>query len=215
MLKACARAAKHLLPRSICVLRLRRKAGATVLLTFDDGPPPQTTPAVLDRLKTFDARAVFFVVGDRIPRAPDMLKRIVDGGHFLGNHTFTHPLDRGMRYREYLDDLVRCQDEVFRHARAYPRFHRPPLGQLSLASVLAPKRLGLVTLMWSCSAEDWRFRSDDAAMERAEELSAEVQSRDVLLFHDERLHTVAAMDFLLPRLKSRGLGLSPDAEDLL
>lgn len=140
-----------LLPRWLAVQQLPIAAGASVLLTFDDGPHPRATPAILDRLSKFGARAIFFVVGSRIHRTPDMLRRISAEGHSLGNHTHTHPLDRRMNYTEYVDDLRRCQGEVFLQSGTTPRFHRPPLGTLSMASLPAPKRLGLTTLIWSRS----------------------------------------------------------------
>jgi peptidoglycan/xylan/chitin deacetylase (PgdA/CDA1 family) len=215
MIEGAKKVAKLLLPRWLCVRRLRLEAGDAVLLTFDDGPHPRTTPAVLDRLKAYGARAVFFVVGNRIHRAPKMLNRIIGEGHFLGNHTYAHPADRRMRYREYLNDLARCQEEVFQLTGSRPRFHRPPMGELSLASLLAPRRLGLTTLIWSYSAEDWRFRSDDVAVARADEMAADVTARDIVLFHDERPHMLLTLDRLLPILKSRGLNLAPRLKDMV
>jgi peptidoglycan/xylan/chitin deacetylase (PgdA/CDA1 family) len=194
------------------IWKLRRAAGNAVLFTFDDGPHPDTTPGVLDRLKQYNARAIFFVVGNRIPRAPHLLERIVREGHLIGNHTFTHPLDRSMGLREYEEDLVRCQQEVFRLSGAHPKFHRPPMGQVSLASVIAPRRLGLRNLFWSCIARDWLFNSDEAAHQRADELARSIQPRDILLFHDERTTTLAALDRLLPALTARGINLRPDWE---
>jgi peptidoglycan-N-acetylglucosamine deacetylase len=206
------RIARLAIPRTLGVWKLRRAAGKSVLLTFDDGPHPTTTPAVLDRLKAYNARAIFFVVGDRIHRAPEMLSRILREGHLVGNHTFTHPLDRAMGLSEYRQDLMRCQDEVFTRCQAKPSFHRPPLGHLSVASLLAPIQCGLKTLFWSCSSEDWRLRSDTEAKHRAEQLIQTIQPLDILLFHDESGHTLTALDQLLPRLKSRGLDLCPKWE---
>jgi peptidoglycan/xylan/chitin deacetylase (PgdA/CDA1 family) len=204
--------AKLCIPRRVGIWKLRRAAGNSVLFTFDDGPHPDTTPGVLDRLKENDARAIFFVVGNRIPRAPHLLKRIVQEGHLIGNHTFTHPLDRVMGLREYERDLVRCQEEIVRLSGTRPLFHRPPMGQVSLASVIVPRRLRLTTLFWSCIARDWLFSSDEAAHERADELARSIQARDILLFHDERSTTLAALDRLLPALKARGINLRPDWE---
>lgn len=207
--------AKQLIPRRLCITKLTPAAGDNVLLTFDDGPHPETTPAVLDRLRHYDAKAIFFVIGNRIHRAPGMLSRVLDEGHWLGNHTFTHPNDRRMRYREYLADLGRCQEIIFEHTGVPPRFHRPPRGQISMASLFAPRKCGLVTLTWSCSSGDWRFRSEAAAASRAQELADEIKPRDIILFHDERSDTVVALDRLLPALRSRGLQLSPDLGHIL
>ena len=109
-------------------MRLRHNAGNNILLTFDDGPHPEATPAVLDLLREHEARAIFFVVGNRIQRAPQMLLRILDEGHWLGNHSHTHPNDRRMPYREYLAELRKCQQVIHDITGTSPRFHRPPLG---------------------------------------------------------------------------------------
>lgn len=202
-------------PQRLCMTRLRKSAEASVLLTFDDGPHPEATPAVLEELQKAGARAVFFVVGDRIQRAPHLLNRIVDEGHWIGNHTWTHPNDRRMGYIEYLSDLRRCQAEIREIAGVTPRFHRPPHGQLTWASLAAPQRLGLVTMNWSCSSEDWRWRSDAEGLARVDAILSETASRSILLFHDERLHTARALQTLLPELQRRGLNLAPDLKRLL
>ncbi len=207
--------ARRMVPRRLCITKLRPSAGDTVLLTFDDGPHPRTTPAVLDLLGRYEAKAIFFVVGNRIHRAPEMLRRILDEGHWLGNHTYSHPNDRRVSCRDYLTDLQRCQEAILEHTGAIPQFHRPPCGNISLASLFAPRRCDLVTVNWSCSSQDWRLRSNAAAISRAEEMAEEIDRRDVVLFHDERLTTVAALNHLLPVLKSRGLQLSPDLGQVL
>src|SRR6185437_13448677 len=113
MMSAFRSALRHCLPRSFGIHTLRRRSGNCVLLTFDDGPHPSITRQVLDRLREHGARAMFFVVGERVARAPSMLRVIVAEGHWLGNHTFSHPNDRKIGYREYLADLTRCQHAVF------------------------------------------------------------------------------------------------------
>jgi peptidoglycan/xylan/chitin deacetylase (PgdA/CDA1 family) len=120
-----------------------------------------------------------------------------------------------MSYQEYRNDLNRCQQLIAHHTGVQPRFHRPPRGQLTIPTLLAPIGLGLTTMTWSCSAEDWRFRSDSAAIARADEMISEVRPRDVLLFHDERSHTLLALDRLLPALRSRGFSLCPSLEHAL
>lgn len=189
-----------------------------MLLTFDDGPDPETTPAVLECLARFEARALFFVVGNRIHRAPEMLARILETGHLLGNHSYTHPLDRTMSQREYMADLVRAQEEIFGRCGHFPRFHRPPLGRISTATLLPPLRLGLTTVHWSRSSEDWRLRHQPdvalAVRQAAVDLGNNLQARDIVLFHDEYEPTVALLHQLLPVLWERGLRFDPDVHAL-
>ncbi len=180
-----------------------------VLLTFDDGPHPETTPQVLERLRDHGARAVFFVVGHRIPRAPHLLARIIEEGHVLGNHSFAHPLDRQPWLFDYLADLRRCQSEIERLAGYTPTLHRPPLGTTSLASALAPRLLGMTSMLWSVSSEDWRFQSAEEARSKTRELLSVVEQRDILLYHDEVPFVVDSLDLLLPELTRRGIPLDP------
>lgn len=204
-----------LIPRSFFIRQLRDQASDRILLTFDDGPHPETTPAVLQVLKRYGAIALFFVVGNRIHRAPWALQQIIDDGHLIGNHSYAHPLGPQMAYPHYLKDLQRCQEEILQHVDVRPQFHRPPLGNVSFASVFAPKRLGLRSVLWSYSSEDWRFRSDKEAVESVERIANNVQPRDILLFHDERLHTVVALERLLPQLLSRGIRFDPCLDEAL
>lgn len=206
---------RGLLPRALQIQSLRRAAGNRVLFTFDDGPQSETTDEILGLLNAFDARALFFVVGNRIPRAPEMLRRIVAEGHALGNHSHEHPLHHTPGYSAYLEDLQKCQHEIYRHCGFHPRFHRPPLGSLTLATCLAPRRIGLISVLWSVSSEDWRFRSDDEALDGARSLVAEIRPRDILLFHDEKRYTAAALKYLLPALSDRGLRFDVDFDTML
>lgn len=201
-------------PSRLCRLRLPASCAKQVLLTFDDGPHPSVTAAVLDRLREFKAQAVFFVVGDRIPRAPAMLSRVLQQGHRLGNHTYTHPLDGRMPLLEYRRDLRRCQNAVYEVAGVFPKWHRPALGQISMASLLAPLMDGLSTVNWSCSTEDWQLRSADQAIERAKELGDRICDRDIILLHDEKSYTAVLLDHLLPVLVDRGFDLAPDLSGL-
>lgn len=205
----------RLLPRRAYARTLSRKAGRSVLLTFDDGPHPETTTAVLDLLERYHARAVFFVVGNRIARAPETLREIVLRGHALGNHSYTHAITRRTGYRKYLEDIRLCQEEVFRQCQVRPKLHRPPLGLVSPATYLAPMRMGLRNVLWSYSSDDWQFRSDQEAVDCAEAMGRNVQPGEILLFHDEQLHTVAALDRLLPQLVSRRFRLDVNTPQLL
>jgi peptidoglycan/xylan/chitin deacetylase (PgdA/CDA1 family) len=182
------------------------------LLTFDDGPHPEGTPAVLDVLRRHNARAVFFVVGSRVARAPALLTRILEEGHVLGNHSFAHPLDRSMGFAEYRADLRRCQRLIEDLTGTVPKLFRPPLGQLSAAGWLASRLLGLQPVLWSIDSDDWRFRATADVDDAATRLSQQISGRpihDILLFHDERVYTAELLDRLLPAMTARHINLRP------
>lgn len=215
MIRSCLRGArgqaKRLLPARMVRRRLPADAGRTVLLTFDDGPHPRVTPAVLDRLRAHGARAVFFVVGKNVGRAPEMLGRIVHEGHVLGNHSHDHerkgPLDLGGWRR----DLLRCQAVVEQGVGIRPHLFRPPCGCLSLASLYAPWSLGLSTVTWSVDCNDWRCRTPEAAGAVATAILDNVAARDIILLHDDNACVLTILDRILPVLVSRQLDLSRGA----
>ena len=190
-------------------------AASRLLLTFDDGPHPERTPAVLDALRRHGARAAFFVVGSRIPRAPHMLEQLASEGHLIGNHSFAHPLDKQFNLRDYRSDLLQCQDAVQALTGERPALFRPPLGHLSAASVIAPRLVGLRSMLWSIDSEDWTLRSRDALAGMAERLVHNVSSpraNHIVLFHDDNPFTAELLDLVLPELASRNLDLKSGVE---
>jgi peptidoglycan-N-acetylglucosamine deacetylase len=200
------------LKKAVAIDALPRQQRDTVLLTFDDGPHPEGTPAVLEVLQRHSARAVFFVVGSRIHRAPEMLRRVVEAGHVLGNHSFAHPLDRQLSLFACRRDLDRCQDEIERWSGQRPTMFRPPLGSLSLPNVLAPRLAGLSSILWSVDSGDWKLRSRDDVDAAAERLLSRLSGRrlhDIVLFHDEQIWTARLLERVLPALTSRNVDLNP------
>jgi peptidoglycan/xylan/chitin deacetylase (PgdA/CDA1 family) len=199
---------KHRLATSF----LPRTDRDAVLLTFDDGPHPEGTPAVLEVLRRHAARAVFFVVGSRVHRAPAMLKRIVDEGHVIGNHSFAHPLGRQFGLVRYRHDVEECQAIVERWAGCRPALFRPPLGHLSFASLIAPRLVGLSPLLWSVDSDDWELRASSDVPVAAARLLQKLSGRplhDIVLFHDEKRLTAELLQSILPVLASRSVDLRP------
>jgi peptidoglycan-N-acetylglucosamine deacetylase len=207
------RAAKHALLRVASVTyRLDRRAGDAVLLTFDDGPDPEVTPAVLGRLARYGARAVFFVVGDRISRAAGVLGRIRDEGHRIGNHTYSHCYD--VNFGKILHEVGLCQEAVEATAGVRPTLFRPPLGRISSGGLYAARRHRLKTLYWSVDEGDWALRSREAALACGERLSRAVGPGDIVLLHDVNPCVLTVLDVLLPVLSGRGLNLDRAAQQL-
>lgn len=178
-----------------------------LLLTFDDGPDPEVTPAVLDLLAKYNARAVFFVVGNRIPRAPHMLSRILAEGHVIGNHTYEHPLDHVPPLTEYYRDVRECQEVLESLTGQRPTLFRPPLGSVTLGSLLAPRLMGLRTLLWSIDVDDWKLRRDADAVHAGNRLAASAGPGDIVLLHDDNPCVVTLLDTALLRLRERQLTL--------
>jgi peptidoglycan-N-acetylglucosamine deacetylase len=204
-------AARSVLDWTFCRKR-RLKDPDAVLLSFDDGPDPDVTPKVLERLRAFEARALFFVVGSRIPKAPHLLKRIEDEGHVLGNHTFSHRLDRDPNPLTYYRDVQKCQHVVEELTGHRPHLFRAPMGRSSAGALLTPRLLRLTHVLWSADSNDWKLRSEDAALACAERLSTTVAPMDIVLLHDDNPWVVTVLDVLLPNLVLRGFDLASGAK---
>jgi peptidoglycan/xylan/chitin deacetylase (PgdA/CDA1 family) len=211
---------KGWVPRRIAISRLRPSADRSILLTFDDGPTG-VTPQVLERLDRWHAKAVFFVIGRRVRRAPETLASVQRAGHVIGNHSLLHR--RGYVSAEgpqvpfgyYYQDCARCQDVVAATTGRRPDLFRPPGGRISAATLLTPIALGMHCVLWSREVADWRFTSDAEAVAGADALAAGAQPRDIILLHDSHPFILPLLDRLLPALADRGFDLQRGVEQVL
>jgi len=190
---------KHLIPRSLLVRNLKPGAGNSVLLTFDDGPDGKVTPAVLERLRSRQVKAVFFVVGRRIADAPQVLRMIHEEGHQIGNHSYVHSNGTQPWCVAYYQDILRCQLLVEKTVGIRPLLFRPPLGRLSPTTLIAPRLAGLRTVNWSLDSHDWQCRAVEQAQQAARDACARIREGDILLMHDDHPFVLDLLDILLSR----------------
>jgi len=184
-----------------------------VALTFDDGPDPETTPRVLDLLDAHEARASFFLIGQRAARHPALVQEILRRGHSVENHTHSHPphfaaLGLGGQRREILQAQA-----AIREAGGAPRFFRPPMGLHSplLAPVLAS--LGLRHASWTRRGADGAIGDPARVLRRLRRPAA----GEILLLHDGnsrpdpegRPVVLAVLPALLAQFRAAGLSPVP------
>ena len=187
------------------VTRSRLAANEGVLLTFDDGPHPLCTPAVLERLRAAGVFGAFFVVGERIVSHPDLARRIDAEGHTLGNHTYSHCPLGWTNLSSAFDEVTRCQKLL----PAGSTWLRPPYGRVTPGLWWAARRSGLRLATWTLDSGDWQCRSVMDAIQCAAEILSLVRPGDTILFHDHHEWICPILDDILPELLSRGL-LRPD-----
>ena len=203
-------------PSSQVFGRTRRRVHGdrTLALTFDDGPNPATTPALLDLLDRYDARATFFLIGRYVRACPDLAAQIARRGHLLGNHTDTHPNLMWLSPARIIDEFARCSLSILRATGQRPTLMRPPYGYRGPQVHAAARRAGLdPPVMWSKTGRDWTGQSVDRMILRL----AKVRSGDIVLLHDgfhralgaDRGSTVQALEHWLPRWKAEGFALVP------
>jgi peptidoglycan-N-acetylglucosamine deacetylase len=181
-----------------------------VALTFDDGPHPQGTPAVLEVLAAHDARATFFLVGEQVDRRPALAAEIVAAGHAVGIHADRHRCQLRLTGTQLADDLARAVDAIARATGVEPELHRPPYGIYSGAGLrLARDRHA--PILWSRWGKDWRRLTTPSRI--ANRAAAHVADGDVILLHDADFYssrgswrrTVAALPFVIESVRSNKL----------
>ncbi|MGN6380535.1 MAG: polysaccharide deacetylase family protein [Gaiellales bacterium] len=182
-----------------------------VALTFDDGPHPEGTPAVLELLAAAGVRATFFLVGEQAERYPGLCARIAAEGHTVGLHCHRHRLLLRLSPSAVADDLARAHAAIIEAASVEPRLYRPPYGVFTAASLALARRYGWRPVHWRRWGRDWEARAMPTRI--AARLTDRVQPCDVLLLHDADHYaapgswrnTVAALPLVLSALARSGL----------
>ena len=181
------------LPRRVLTMTVPAASGAACL-TFDDGPHPEHTPALLDELKRLELRGSFFVVGAHAAQWPELVRRAAEEGHAIAHHSYWHRLPR-------LTSATQLRDEIRRTANLLediigqdsPLF-RPPQGRLDPAKLLMLQRERLTTVLWNADPRDYQAGS-------AEDVRAWFRARppcagDIVLMHDHRPFAAAVLEEL-------------------
>ena len=161
----------------------RTLPGATgVALTFDDGPHPEGTPAILAILAQNDVSATFFLVGEQVVRRPELAAEIRAAGHAIGLHGYRHRCQLRLSGADVVQDYHRGIAAIEDATGATPQRHRPPYGIYSGAGLEAAQGQGLKPLLWSKWGKDWRkFTTPERIAARA---TSDVARGDVILLHD-------------------------------
>lgn len=187
------------------LIREGRRARRELALTFDDGPDPLTTPAVLDALQAAGARATFFVLAGRASAHPQLVARMLAGGHEVGAHAERH-LHAWARtpWGGFLD-VVRAVRQTARAAGQPIKYHRPPHGAYTLATVLGQRAAGVRGVHWSVEGQDWR--ADRTPQQVRARLLRRAGPGAIVVLHDAgpgAATTVPMLPGLLQELKTRG-----------
>ena len=180
-----------------------------IALTYDDGPNDPHTRRLLEVLARHGVQATFFLIGRYVQQRPEIAREIVEAGHVVGNHTFTHPLLIFKSEAEIRQEISQCraalQDTVGLHSNLF----RPPFGGRRPAVLRVAREFGLEPVMWNVTGYDWNAPPAEV-IER--KVARQIHGGDVILLHDgghkqmgvDRSQTVTVTDHLIARYKSEG-----------
>jgi peptidoglycan-N-acetylglucosamine deacetylase len=127
----------------------------SIALTYDDGPSPRNTPALLDALAKHNVRATFFLIGEHVRKHPELARRVAEAGHVIGNHTTMHPNLARQNNQRVQQELERCQKTLEDTLGVEAKLFRPPYGARRPAVLKIARSMGLTPVMWNITAHDW------------------------------------------------------------
>ncbi len=169
----------------------------SVALTFDDGPDPDHTPAVLDRLRALGVRATFFVIGQKAEAQPALMARIAEEGHEIGHHSWSHAPPEETSAFELVSEARRTSAALGRLVGKRPCLYRPPYGKLTPGKLLGLWGLGQTVVLWNRDPRD--FGSAGVSAIRRWFDAEPLAPGDILLLHDVHPHVAPALDALVER----------------
>ncbi|MDH7577745.1 MAG: polysaccharide deacetylase family protein [Bacillota bacterium] len=184
------------------VLRSVPCSSKKVALTFDDGPFQDLSPAYLKVLQEHEVRATFFPIGRHIRRALGMVSLIAQHGHEIGNHTFNHFNLTRISLESAEQELLMTAELIEQEVGYKTRFFRPPGGNLNQALVKMASDMGMQTVLWNIDPQDWGPVKKPEQL--VEHILARVQPGSIVLLHEGKPQTLAALPPLITELKERG-----------
>lgn len=175
-------------------------------LTFDCGYENGNTPAILDALKKHQVSATFFVVGHFLESAPDLVKRMVEEGHTVGNHTYHHPdmskISDADSFAEEMNSVANKFKEVT--GQEIDKYYRPPQGKYNENNLQMAKNLGYATFFWSLAYVDWNVKDQPDHEEAIAKLTKRAHPGAVVLLHNTSKTNGEILDEVLTKWEEMG-----------
>lgn len=177
-----------------------------IYLTFDCGYENGNTEAILDALKKHNVSATFFVVGHYLESAPDLVRRMVEDGHTVGNHTYHHydtsKISDQASFQKEMDDVKNLFQETT--GTELSMYYRPPQGKYSTANLQMAKDLGYATFFWSLAYVDWNVDSQPSHEEAFQKLTGRIHPGAIVLLHNTSKTNGEILDELLGKWEDMG-----------
>lgn len=174
-----------------------------VVLTFDDGVDEIQTPKVLDVLKKYDAKAIFFIIGEKAEKHPHLVQRIVAEGHKIGIHSYTHkPIFPILAYDNMHKEVWDTKEILEKITGEIVDLFRPPFGVTNPNVGKVVEELNLKTIGWNIRSLDTNMSQD--RLQVAERVSQKLTGRDIILLHDDRQGSEILLEALLKNIEKSG-----------
>ena len=192
-----------------------------VALTFDDGPKPEFSEKILDILSKAGVKSTFFIVGKEAKEYPDVILRMSQERHDIGNHTFSHLRVSGLSSKAIAEELRSANQVVYEITGSFPKFFRPPGGSNGPLVSAEVKKKNMRIINWSVNAGDYVEDSDifeldenfdESAIKLKEKILAQAHNGAIILFHNGSQQTIRALPEIIVELRNKGFGFATVSE---
>lgn len=177
-----------------------------IYLTFDAGYENGNTEAILDALKKHNVKAAFFLVGNYLEKCPDLVKRMVEEGHIVANHTYHHRDMAKITTKEELTKELCDLEELYKSitGKELAKFYRPPQGKFCEEHLKWAKEEGYKTIFWSLAYVDWDEKKQPSKEEAIQKLTERIHPGAIVLLHSTSSTNGAIMDDILTKWEEMG-----------
>lgn len=177
-----------------------------IYLTFDCGYENGYTEQILDALKKHNAPAAFFVVGNMVETAPDIIRRMAKEGHIVGNHTYHHPDMSSISDQAAFQKELASLEELYQQTTGKPlsHFYRPPQGKYSEQNLQQAHALGYTTVFWSLAYVDWYVDNQPTHQQAYDKLLPRIHDGAIVLLHSTSRTNAEILDELLTKWEEMG-----------
>lgn len=185
-------------------IAMGNKEDKIVYLTFDEGYEAGYTPQILDILKENDVKAAFFITGHYLNTKPELVKRMIDEGHIVGNHTVNHPSMPDLANDKVKEEIMKLHVTVFEKFGYEMKYLRPPKGEFSQRTLYLSKSLGYTTVMWSFAYDDWDENKQGRETYAKEKILSNTHNGAVILLHANSKDNTNILDEIIKEIKKQG-----------
>lgn len=172
-----------------------------VAITFDDGPSAKYTGQLLDGLKERGVKATFFLIGENVKAQPELVKRIDEEGHLIGNHTYHHVQIKKLAEDAAVEEVEKTDDVIYQITGKHTEYMRPPFGQWKKD---LEYKMQIIPVLWSIDTLDWTTENEEEIVNR---VVTDVGEGDIILMHDCYASSVNAALRIVDYLQTEGFEL--------
>ena len=183
---------------------LGNSAEKVMYLTFDEGYENGYTAKILDVLKKTNTPAAFFVTGPYIKNEPELIKRMVNEGHVVGNHTINHPSMPDLSEQKISEELNGLNESFKNLTGKSMRFMRPPMGEFSEKTLAAIQKNGYKTIFWSVAYADWDIKNQKGVEHAVSQVTKQFHNGAIILLHAVSVDNANALEQIINTAKQQG-----------